>query len=347
MQDMLYNQVQDRSLLTDFALKKKSMKSVSIEYTDQTMDQKILSDYLAFFTTSEGADMLPYVYLESSKLYDNLVKNNHDYYLFRDEVSLIQKNKISLSHYLSDVINIIEIGPGSCHTMQHKTIPVLSCAAKLKTYQAIDHSENYLIDVCKFIRNQLPKIDVFSTEADLMQSIPIKLSKEVDGKKAIMLLGSTLENFTIAEQNYVIEQIVNLIDSGDIFILTVDTNQNEKLLLSAYANNHLYSLIGASLKYFSKINPNFAQYLNSFEATCVWNGELNFVDMYFVAKENISFHLKNYGNINIIKGQELRGIKSRKPSEQAVIDLLSKSGFDMVDMLVNSNKMKMFICKKR
>ena len=96
------------------------------------LDNKIFDDFLAFFTTKEGVDILPYFYLNSNELFEDLVKNNSHYYLFNDEVLLIKNNHLSLTKHLKDIIEIIEIGPGTTHPVKHKTIPILNYAVNLK-----------------------------------------------------------------------------------------------------------------------------------------------------------------------------------------------------------------------
>jgi hypothetical protein len=68
--------------------------------------------------------------------------------------------------------------------------------------------------------------------------------------------------------------------------------------------------------------------------------------MYCVAKETLSFYLDNYGIIEIKEGQQLRGMKSRKFSEEDAVKLLESNNFKIDEVLDNSNKMKMFITHK-
>lgn len=318
--------------------KKKSINSIN---------PKIFKDYINFFTTSKGIDMLPYVYLESNNLYDNLLKNNEDYYLFNDEVSLIGNNKDKLSKYLENVNDIIEVGPGSSYAVEHKTIPILTSALQLKNYHAIDYSKNYLVDICNIIKERMPSLKINTSESDIMQKYPITLNALINNKKAIMLLGSTLGNFNDFQQSYIVKQLSNLIDCNDIFILTVDMNQDPVSLIKAYSNTHTHQFIKEFLLYFSRINSSFTKYLNSFEIKINWDEFNKLVDIFLIAKENLCFNLPRFGDIKIQYGQEFRGIKSRKPTINRVLSLLEINDFHVLDVLTHSNKMGMFICKKR
>jgi hypothetical protein len=97
--------------------------------------------------------MLPYIYAEPSDAYKRIVKDCEDYYIFRDEVENIENNKEKLTKYLANVKDMIEIGPGFNEVMTKKTLPIVSCANKLKRFFAVHSSACYLDEACEFLRN--------------------------------------------------------------------------------------------------------------------------------------------------------------------------------------------------
>lgn len=336
--------------LTQIQTRKVSIELNNYQHTppklEKNIDQKTFDDYINFFTTEDGADILPYAYLNSSHLYNKLLENNTHYYLFNDEVSLIKRNSPQLTKHLSEIKELIEIGPGSNHAVQNKTIPILSCATNLKNYYALDHSIDYLNDAYKCVSDNIPKLNIFTVEANLLETNPIEINTHKTNKKAVMLLGSTLENFDFNKQKHIIQNIHNIINSNDLFILTVDTNQDEESLNLAYSSEHNIKFIMGGLYYLEKIAPNFMPYINSLEIKVAWNKNLNVVDTHFIAKNDFSFYFNGYGDIIIKKGQLLKGVKSRKPTTNNITSLLESSGFSIIDILSNSNKVKMFIATK-
>ncbi len=306
------------------------------------VDQKTLDDYYAFFTGKE-VDMLPYVYAESSEAYRDLVKNSPDYYLFRDEVSIIANNKDKLSNYLADVVGIVEVGPGFDYTISRKTIPFLSYAQNLRRYYAIDNSTNYLRNACDFIKSHTTSFEVHPIAADLMNGV-IDIPVSV-GKKCIVSFGVTLGNFDHLQQKQMIRQLNYIARSGDLLVLTTDTNRDEASAIKAYTGDFFTNFALCALTHFAKINPSFEKYALSFETECFWNSEENSVDRYYIAKKAISFDYYNYGNIFIPRGQRLKGIMSRKLSLEHMTKLL-EDDFDVVDILSHSDKVKTFVCKK-
>jgi len=316
------------------------------EETQSNIDKKTFEDYVAFFTTKKGLDMLSYAYLGTTDNYNNFIKNCPDYYLFNDEAKAISSNQRLLAEYLKDVTDIVEIGPGSDYTLEHKTLPILSYVENLKRYHAVDISKSFLDNACNYIKKHTLNIEISSVEADLMQDEKIELNHTPYDKKAVIFLGSTLGNFSKIQQNYVIKQISLLTKTNDIAIITIDTNQDKESILRAYDNNYLKKFFFDVIRHFSSICPEFLPYVNYLEVKCRLDEVNKLVDVFFVVKNNFSFFLKNYGEIKLTKGQELRGINCHKPKIEDVSNLLQQNQFDVLDVLHYTNKMQLFICKK-
>ena len=308
-------------------------------------DEKILTDYIKFLSTEEGTDILPYAYLSAGDAYENLIQNSKDYYLFNDEVSLIKNNYTKLSHYLSDIDNIIEIGPGSNHTVMNKTLPILQYAKKVKTYLPVDISADYLTDACDTIKKYMPKLKVDSIECDIIESPTIKV-KNISGNNALVFFGSTLGNFKHNIQQDILTNIYNLLQPEDIFLITLDTMMDIQSLIKAYNNSFLFDILSGSLNYFTKLNNKLEFYKDKFEACCDWNKEQSCIELYFTIKDGFDLLLPSNKVIKILKGQQLRGIRSQKFDLDNAIKLLNKTNFTVIDILDNSNKMKMFVCKR-
>lgn len=310
-----------------------------------SMTQKEKEDYYKFFTTEEGADMLPYVYSGSSDAYDELVKNCPDYYLCRDEIAIIKQNTDVIAKHLVGVTDVVEIGPGSAYPVEHKTLPILRCAPDLQCYHAVDYSESYLHNAVSFLKQNIPDIQIRGVAADLMNG-DINLGQNISGKKCVLFLGGTLGSFNTRDQESVIASVSQITNNGDIIIITADTNSDIELVLKAYSNEYDKKFIGAVLEYYSKINPQFSDFINSFEIKFIWVESLRCIEAYFVAQHEFSFNFDKNTTIVVRKGQELRSARSRKFTTQNVENLMHRGNFKVLEILNLSGKMTTLICTR-
>lgn len=314
--------------------------------TNNGIPQKTLEDYLKFFTTPEGTDMTSYIYQDSCNYYDQLIRSSQEYYLCKKHIEIILNYKDKFIKYLDGVTDVIEIGPGTDYVVKNKTMNILSYAKNLKAYHIIDNCSKYLHETSSFIKKYIPEIKIFTIESDLNSEEKINIPHASNGKKCLLLLGGTLANFHENQQDHCLNKIYDMLDAGDIFIVTADTNQDEETLLAAYTNKIAKNLISGVINYFATINPDFSKYSKNFEIQTTWNKIEHFVDISFYAKSSFSFEFPNYGTIMIKKGEIFKGIRAYKRTQQKNIDILNKSGFKIIDVLGDHNNIQEYICTK-
>ena len=303
---------------------------------------KELQDYIAFFTTKEGMDIMPYVYRRSSATYDELTQSQQ-YYVCREEVENIETNMTFLSELLSGVTDIIEVGPGSRHPVMHKTIPIISCAHDLKCYNGVDYSEVYLETALDTVKQYAPYLKVRGVEADLLNG-RVVVESNANAKKAILFFGITIGNFDVIQRNHVISQLAGLASTGDMLITTFDLNHDHETLINAYGNQYMQEFMSGVLHYLTDLCHDFNKYLNMFKFKTTWDGQK--VAMYFEATEDLSFVLPGHGKIQVHRGQELRGVVAHKFTLESMSNLLLAHGFHVEQVLSVSDRVATAVCKK-
>ena len=152
------------------------------------------------------------------------------------------------------------------------------------------------------------------------QVIRLPQNKVVDGtgQKCILFLGSTLGNFTDDQRYHVLKQLHDMIDAGDLVILTADTNSIGDSVVKAYTGGDFNDFARCALCHFARINPDFDKHVMSFDIKCKWNESEKFLLRYYVANEFVSFKFGEYGEIKIEKGQKLSGYKCRKDTTEKI-----------------------------
>lgn len=305
-----------------------------------------LKDFLIFFSTKHGTDMLPYAYMGNTINYELLIKNCPDYYLSHDEIELLKKNSSALKNILNDITDIVEIGPGSDFAMENKTLTLISYTKKLEKYHPIDCSLAYLENVCNFIHKYAPAIRTIPIEADILSKKPLEIHADnLSAKKCFIFLGGTIANFNKREQLKIINKISGAMGHEDILLISVDTNKDKESILKAYNNEYFSNFIKDILVFYSKLNPSFSPLIQSFELKCKVTKKDQGLKATLIAKKDMTFNFLDNLKINLKAGQELKGVISKKPSSEEMISLLSKS-FKVIDILNNSDRMKLLICQK-
>ncbi len=303
---------------------------------------KELGDYIDFFTSSHGCDMVFYAYKGTSGTYNEMVQSDK-YYLCREEIENIKQGEAVLENFLYEVSNIIEIGPGSEYTLLNKTIPILNASKNLAKYIGCDYSESYLNETLSFLKANSKGVGISGIVGDLLHD-KINIKDKVSGQNCVIFLGSTIGNFTKNDMSLAINKIADICKKGDKLIITFDINQDEKTLLSAYSNNFMAKWMQGILKYFIQYDPSIQGKLEQFKLKADWDGQR--VQMFFDVQEDLSVFIPEYGEIKLKKGRQLRGVTAHKFTIDSISELLGASGFEMSDILTVSARMATILAIK-
>ncbi|MBN8512346.1 MAG: L-histidine N(alpha)-methyltransferase [Rickettsiales bacterium] len=296
---------------------------------------KELGDYIDFFGSSHGCDMVFYAYKGTAGAYNEMVQSDK-YYLCREEIENIKQGKAVLENFLYEVSNIIEIGPGSEYTLLHKTIPILSASENLTKYIGFDYSESYLEETLSFLKANSKGIGISGIVGDLLHD-KINIKDKVSGQNCVIFLGSTIGNFTKNDMRLAIDKISDICGNGDKLIITFDINQDEKTLLSAYNNKLMERWMQGILKYFIQYDPSIQGKLEQFKLKADWDGSK--AQMFFEVQEDLSVSIPEYGAVELKKGRQLRGVTAHKFTVDSIAQLLGVGGFQISDILTISGRM--------
>lgn len=217
----------------------------------------IAHDAVALFTGQKQGHMERWEYGPSlfqgdpaggSDHWADLVRHPGQYYLTNGDADTISwaVKQDELLMLVSDVESVMELGPGSHEAIVKKTIPFLNGCPKLKQYIAVDATLEQAADAARTVK------DVLAVEAGVRSqnymSAPIE---PIDGKKsAIVMWGSSLGNIDGTANSNPFQKLAKMLDnfkaglqSGDLMILCVDTEHDEKKVLSAYSEPSLRAQI--------------------------------------------------------------------------------------------------------
>ena len=269
-----------------------------------------------------------------SKLFEEICETE-EYYLTRTEKQILELNA-------SDIVNevlpseIFEFGSGSSKKTKTLIAKVLKRNRNL-TYFSFDIS----IKALKMSYNELNKISK-SLQVQLIKgdfNNDMKRIKKSKKNRLYLFLGSTLGNFNNKIAINFLDNIANLMNKEDSFLLGVDKVKDEKIINSAYNdskgitkkfNKNILKVINKEYKL------NFNE--NNFLHNAKFNSEKSQIEMYLESTVDHSVKLPNDENLNIEKGEKILTEISRKFSEKTLRDLFSKANLEIKKSYTDTKK---------
>ena len=269
-----------------------------------------------------------------SKLFEEICETE-EYYLTRTEKQILELNA-------SDIVNtvlpseIFEFGSGSSKKTKTLIAKVLKRNKKL-TYFSFDIS----IKALKMSYDELNKIskslDVQLIKGDFNNDIKhIKKSKK---NRLYLFLGSTLGNFNNKIAINFLNNIANLMNKEDSFLLGVDKVKDERIINLAYNdskgitrqfNKNILNVINKEYK----LNFNEKNFLHNAK----FNSEKSQIEMYLESTVDHSIKLPNDENLNIEKGEKILTEISRKFSEKTLRGLFSRANLEIKKSYTDNKK---------
>ena len=269
-----------------------------------------------------------------SKLFEEICETE-EYYLTRTEKQILELNA-------SDLVNealpseIFEFGSGSSKKTKTLIAKVLKRNKKL-TYFSFDIS----IKALKMSYDELNKISK-SLHVQLIKgdfNNDMKRIKKSKKNRLYLFLGSTLGNFNNKIAINFLDNIANLMNKEDSFLLGVDKVKDEKIINSAYNdsrgitkkfNKNILKVINKEYK----LNFNEKNFLHNAK----FNSEKSQIEMYLESTVDHSVKLPNDENLNIEKGEKILTEISRKFSEKTLRDLFSKANLEIKKSYTDTKK---------
>ena len=269
-----------------------------------------------------------------SKLFEEICETE-EYYLTRTEKQILELNA-------SDIVNevlpaeIFEFGSGSSKKTKTLIAKVLKKNKKL-TYFSFDIS----IKALKMSYNELNKISK-SLQVQLIKgdfNNDMKRIKKSKKNRLYLFLGSTLGNFNNKVAINFLENIANLMNKEDSFLLGVDKVKDERIINSAYNDSKGIT---------KKFNKNILNVINkeyklnfkekNFLHNAKFNSEKSQIEMYLESTVDNSVKLPNDENLNIEKGEKILTEISRKFSEKALRGLFSRANLEIKKSYTDNKK---------
>lgn len=223
-------------------------------------DIAISSDALALFTKQNEGHMGKWEYGPSlydddpaggADLWSEMVRRPGYYYVTKSDIALIKWaiRQDQFQHYFRGINTLVELGPGSEDIVRQKTIPLIKSIGSLKTYVALDISQDFAEMTAKIATKGL---DIKSK--GIAHDFSKPFLKNSKGNTGFVLLGSTISNLECKAGENPFHKLSSLFKHlrtgmvlGDVFMTTFDMGKGEDEVLRGYrgrdARRHGINLI--------------------------------------------------------------------------------------------------------
>jgi len=283
---------------------------------------RLEQDFIDLFDGKRSAHLSKYVHLYRPEIYDDIV-NDSRYYIYKLECEIIKKFADKIMLGVNNIFHVVELGPGSHSPVSSKTLPVLEALREnniIKQYTAVDITKEYAYDACQTVKNKFEDIKSNAIVTNFVSDIGVE--KITD--KIIFSFGGTIFcNNNILEINQTINNISNLLKTGEYFIIGVDITDDEQSLSVTYHNQIVHELL-LNVMYNLKQELNLENFdASAFDLVFEWQKESKDVVLYLQAQKTQQIILKDR-EININQGNKYNIINSRKSSLEIAKSVLEK-----------------------
>jgi len=247
-----------------------------------------------------------------------------EYYPTRTETEILQQASAEIAE-LTGVCELVELGSGS----STKTRLLLSAYENLGQpwqYVPIDVSSEILKESALQLHSEYPHLSILGLVGTYEQAL-LQLPPSSLPKRMIVFLGSTLGNFTQEECDRLFNEVRDILQVGDYFLLGIDLQKPKEILEKAY-NDSQGVTAKFNLNMLSHLNQRYEGNfdLNSFQHHAIYNQNEQQIEMYLRAKQVQTIQLKKLDlKIEIKAGESILTEISRKFNLEQMEEFLAQN----------------------
>jgi uncharacterized SAM-dependent methyltransferase len=295
--------------------------------------KQVEQDFIDLFTKKKSAHIGKYIYMHRPEIYDQIA-DRASYYPYRVEASIIANYASDIVSNIKSVSNVIEIGPGSESPIIAKSVPMIVAMKSvfdIKNYTAIDLNKEYASSACDIIREKFDNLTTDTVIADFNIKNDLAKVNICASNNIIMSFGGTLIcSGTEEDVENGLENISNILASGEYFIFGVDLTNNENTLAAAYDTNLSYELL-LNAMYGIKYAVNDLDFdARAFDLVFKWDKSCATIKLSLRANKSQKICINNH-DISINKDDEFHMLNSRKTFASEVELRLRKFGMTIED----------------
>lgn len=212
-----------------------------------------------------------------------------EYYLTRTETAILEQASDEIAQ-ITGVCQLVELGSGS----STKTRLLLSAYENLGQpwqYVPIDVSNQILQESALQLHNEYPHLSILGLVGTYEQAL-LQLPPSSLPQRMIVFLGSSLGNFTQEECDRLFNEVRDILQVGDYFLLGIDLQKPKEILEKAY-NDSQGVTAKFNLNMLSHLNRRYDGNFNLhwFRHQAIYNQKEKQIEMYLTVNQNQKIQL--------------------------------------------------------
>lgn len=270
-----------------------------------------------------------------SRLFDEITRLP-EYYLTRTEAAILERHAGRIIDR-TGATELVELGSGTS-TKTRILLEAMAVTGRLRRYIPFDVSEPAVREAAAGLAKSYPELDIHGVIGEFDRHPAPSPSGE---RRLVLLIGSTIGNFELAEAVQLLEMIAKPMATGDWFLLGVDLVKDVEVLEAAYNDSR-----GVTARF----NLNILDVVNGalggdfrtdlYEHRAFYNPEREWVEMRLVAQRGHCVRLEALDlSLEIEAGEEILTEISSKYRREVVEELLGASGFELIDWLTDADEL--------
>ncbi|BAQ59744.1 ABC transporter ATP-binding protein [Geminocystis sp. NIES-3708] len=288
-------------------------------------EKKINIKYLKSLSTNldEGVDVIQGLTsipksLPSKYFYDRLgselfekICDLPEYYPTRTETSILMTASQEIAE-ITGICELVELGSGSS-TKTRLLLSAYDSLGKSWQYVPIDVSSEILKNSALQLHEEYDNLSILGLAGTYEQAL-LQLPISSLPQRMIIFLGSTLGNFTYEQSDELFNEVRDILQVGDYFLLGIDLQKSVNILENAY-NDSRGITAAFNLNMLSHLNACFDGNfdINLFKHQAIYNQENQQIEMYLYAQKNHEVRLDKLDlNINFQENEPVLTEISRK-----------------------------------
>lgn len=326
-----------------------------IDISSEQGNDSFLVDFEQLLRHESQENMSPYLYstpdpnIENDRAcgelhYNNLIYNVPEYYLYRDEVKILQNSVHQLAAHVPADATIIEFGVGTEIAFRKKTLPFLQAIHGLNTYAPVDICETYLVQAQAVLAEELPTVKFRGIVTDFVKNVALV---HEFANPVVFFKGSTITNVSPEKCIEFFKGLSSALPAGGLLIVGQDVNNDVDTLRRAYTAVPAKNFV---LSVFHRFNrdyptPNFIP--GAFKYQFDWQPDTYCVRHTVLATQAQSFTL-NGAPLEIQVHQEFHLISSYKYPIDFFQNMAKQGGFAPVTVFSEAdNPMVIHVLQKQ